>query len=288
LTVPLGAQALGFLVVIGDDRGLKVARVSVPVGMNPSPGAEGSKRAEGGGTEPKADAGDDLIGLVGRRVTLNGSGSTPRGGLSYRWIQVDGPEVEAPVEAGRFFSFVPKTAGRYRFGLVVAYENQISAADFVTVSVGMMPAPAFSPGFGAPGVAPPLFSPLPPPTDLESIVGTALASLDDVPALAGPLADSFTAAALRIDLYKTYAELYGELSRRLDLVVPQDPLRRGRWNAAFFEPLTRHVIDVMLPLGLDLRTNAGQVAPLSDLQKQELRSDFERLSKRLNTARRTR
>src|SRR5689334_8887454 len=38
-------------------------------------------------TLPRADAGDDLIGLVGRRVTLNGRSSTPAGRIGFRWIQ---------------------------------------------------------------------------------------------------------------------------------------------------------------------------------------------------------
>jgi len=285
LTIPTGADALSFLLVIADDRSLRVVPVTVLIAGTLSAATEGPKRALVDESEPKADAGDDLIGLVGRRITLNGSASAPHTNLSHRWFQVDGPEVELPLDAGRYFSFVPKVAGRYRFGLVVGHANRISAPAFVTVSVGMMPAPAFSPGLGVPGVAPPLFSSLPAATDLESIVGTALASLDDAPSLAGPLADSFSDTAHRIDLYNSYAELYGELSRRLDSVVPQDALRRGRWNSVFFEPLTRHIINGMLPLGLDLRTSVGQVAPLSDVQKQELRSQFQRLSKRLNSAR---
>ena len=285
VTIPPGAEELGFLLVVGDEHGLREASVTIPVLTPSGSAAEALARGDAGPGEPRANAGDDQIGLVGRRITLNASGSTPTQGLDYRWIQVGGPEVESVVEAAKFLSFIPKVGGRYRFGLVVAHENRISAPDYATVDVGLMVGTGPSPGSATPAVASPLLPLATGGGELDAIVGSALASLDDAPSLVGQLAEAFEATALRLDLYKTSAELFGELTRRMDTIVPKDPTRRARWNTAFFEPLTRLLIAQLLPLGLDLRTTPGYVAPLTDLQKQEVRGQFQHLVKKLSSAR---
>jgi hypothetical protein len=233
---------------------------------------------------PKADAGDDTIGLVGRRVTLNASESRPREGLNYRWIQVDGPQVVGLDEAGRFCSFLPAVSGIYRFALVVAHENRISPADFVVVSVGTPPGPTPLAVNAAPSVAPSMMPGMPIPaanSPLDAAVSQALATLDDAQMVAGPLAEVFQAASLRMDLYRTYGEIFSEMSRRLDAVVPTDPVRRSRWNTVLFEPLTAQTVAGLVPLGLDLRVPGSQDAPLTNAQKQELRTLFDRLARRL-------
>jgi hypothetical protein len=280
LTVPLGAESLGFLLVVSDEQGIKTANFVIPI----------VGRATEISTGPRADAGDDTIGLVGRRITLNGSESRPSEGLSYRWIQMDGPQLVGLDEAGRFCSFVPAAPGQYRFALVVAHENRISPADFVVVSVGTPPAPTAGPvpipltGMGGQAVAPAMMPSLPaqaPSTSLDAAVAQALATLDDASMVAGPLAEVFQAASLRMDLYRTYGEIFSEISRRLDAVVPADPIRRGRWNALLFEPLTAQTVASLVPLGLDLRVPGSQDAPLTNPQRQELRGLFERLARRL-------
>ena len=247
-------------------------------------------RAGAATAAPTADAGDDLIGLVGRKITLNGEGSSPADGLDYRWIQAEGPRVEGLAVAGPFSWFVPRAPGRYRFALVVARDNRISAPDFVEVIVGAMPPeapgrPAAAAGPGAPGVAAPMLSAsaVPPAaaSGVDAVVAAALGSLDDAPALAGPLAETFEASALRMDLYPTYGDLHSELSRRLDAIIPPDPIRRARWNGAFFEPLTAQFVAAMLPLGLDLRSPAGRAAPLTEPQKRELQAQFDRVARRI-------
>jgi hypothetical protein len=199
-------------------------------------------------------------------------------------------------ESGRFCSFVPTAPGQYRFALVVAHDNQISPADFVTVAVGSLPAstpaPAPSPlpllGSGNPTFAPPMMPTAPaspPPTPLDLAVAQALATLDDAPMVVGPLAEIFEAASLRMELYRTYGEIFSELSRRLEAVVPADPIRRGRWNTVLFEPMTAQTIATLLPLGLDLRAPGSQDTPLTPAQKRELRGLFDRLARRLGSAR---
>ena len=256
VTIPSGADELDFLVIVSDERGMREATVSIPVASSPPSAAE--ELASGGHGGIRADAGDDQVGLVGRRITLNGSASTPHEGLSYRWIQVDGPAMGSPTEDGKFLSFIPRAPGQYRFGLVVAAGGQISKPDYVNVDVGLplrsvastTPAPTAVASQAAPAQA-----------GLDALVASGLSALDDAPLVVGPLAEAFQATATRMDLYSNYAELYAELTRRLDGIVPKDPARCARWNVALFEPLTRHVVAQLLPLGLDLRTPQGHLRP---------------------------
>jgi hypothetical protein len=278
LTVPPGADALGFLLVVADDQGIRTSSVDVPIAPVANRAVTGASLGQGAQPATKADAGDDQIGLVGRRITLNGSGSQPRAGLTYRWIQFGGPEVKSPVEAGSYFSFVPGTAGVYRFALVVASQNRIAEPDYVTVTVGSPPGSGLSPGLTAASLAP-----ISSAGEIDTAVSAALLYLDDAAVLTGPLSSAFETSSSRMDLYQSYGEVYSELSRRLDAIMPQDPLRRARWNTALFEPLTQQLIARMLTLGLDLRSPAGQSARLSDPQKQELKSQFDRAAKILRS-----
>ncbi len=280
VTVPPGAEELHFLVVVGDDRGLREANVAIPVASSPSDTLEPPPGPEPGG--PQADAGDDQVGLVGRRITLNGCGSTPAGALNYRWIQVEGPSVESTIEDGKFFSFIPKSAGRYRFALLVATAGQISSPDDVRVDVGLPPT-----GTSA-ALLPASAGTLPPVDAIDTLLNATFAGLADAPSMAGPLAETFQATAARLDLYRTPEELFGELTRRLDSVMPRDPTSRARWNATFFEPLTRLMLSRLLALGLDLRTPQAYATPLTELQKQELRGQFQALAAKLESARQTR
>jgi hypothetical protein len=284
LTIPSGADELDFLLIVSDERGMREITVAIPVASPPPSAFE--EPVDTGPTRVKADAGDDQMGLVGRRITLNGFGSTPQDGLAYRWIQVDGPAVGLPTEDGKFLSFIPKAPGRYRFALVVAAREEISRPDFVNVDIGLPP--------GDVALGTPASATVPPrvaasaPVGLDVLVASALAALDDAPSVAGPLADAFQATATRMDLYNNYGELYAELSRRLDGIVPKDPARRATWNVALFEPLTRQIVAQLQPLGLDLRTPQGYLAPLTEPQKHEVRGQFRAIATRLIQARQTR
>lgn len=280
VTIPPGADELHFLLVVGDEHGLREANVSIPVASSPSDRSEPPANPSPG--IPEADAGDDQVGLVGRRITLNGCGSTPSDGLHYRWIQVEGPPVDSTIEDGKFLSFIPKMAGRYRFALLVASSGQISAPDDVRVDVGLPPTSTSS------ALLPASAGTLPPTDAIDTLLNSTFSTLVDAPSMAGPLSETFQATALRLDLYRTPEDLFNELTRRLDSVMPKDPANRARWNSTFFEPLTRLMLARLLALGLDLRTPQGYATPMTDLQKQELRGQFQALSARLESARQTR
>ena len=232
VTAPRGADELGFLLVVGDERGLREATISIPIVTSPGAVPLTTGRDESSRAELMADAGDDQIGLVGRRITLNASGSSPSTGLGYRWIQVAGPATESTVESGKFLSFTPKVEGRYRFALVVAHDSRISAVDYVTVDVGILP--------GTTATNPIVSGAMVPGSDgarLDAIVSAAMALVDEAPTLAGALADAFEGSAFRLELYGTYSELYAEPLPPAGRNHPQGPrlshpLERGLLRAA--------------------------------------------------------
>ncbi len=71
--------------------------------------------------------------------------SLPGDGNNARWLQISGSLVTAPQQQGPFFSFIPTSAGLYRFLLMVADQGELSEPDEVTVLVGSPP-----PGAGRP------------------------------------------------------------------------------------------------------------------------------------------
>ena len=257
-TVPADAKSLGFLLAIRDSNGERTARVVVPIRQ-----PEG--RAEGKSATLRAEGGDDQIGLVGRRITLNGTRGSPRAGAAYRWFAIAGPRVEQSSQDGGYYSFTPTGPGIYRFGLVVASagagELSISDVDEVVVTVG-----EYSPTLGARGGA-----------------GIPAAAIDQM--LQGPggvagratleqAAGVFDAISARASLYSNFAELSSELARRLDAIVPADPSWRQFWSQAVFAPLTQHVVTEMLAAGLDLRGPQGQQQGLGSSQQERLQQLF--------------
>jgi hypothetical protein len=91
-----------------------------------------------------------------------------------------------------------------------------------------------------------------------------------------------------MDLYDSYAEAYGEMSRRLEEHLPDDPARRALWVDRLFTPLSGRILDVMRSEGLDLRLPDGQVAPLTTPQKAALAEQFRWISEGLRSASRAR
>ena len=225
-------------------QGLPVAERRVANDPNPVPA-------------PKADAGDDNVGLVGRQVTLNGLKSEPRGLVGYRWLQVGGPEVRLKVEDGYIFSFVPETTGLYRFALVVAMDRSISEPDFVEVTIGGTPAPAAA-------------TPPPPQVSPEEQANASLRGIRGGPAAAVPLAEAFEGVADRIDLYETAGEAFVELAKRLEGVLPAEPRRRSTWDERLFKPLTGRIIAELRATGVDLARADGQAAPLVEASRERL------------------
>jgi hypothetical protein len=214
-------------------------------------------------TTLKADAGDDQLAVVGRQVTLNGVRSTPRGKVGFRWIQVGGPKVLLKIEDRYIYTFVPHVAGTYRFVLVVAQGSEISEPSPVSVTaVATPPAAANATSTGPePGAE---------PEPLEAWMGQALATIDGGPLAAGRLAEAFDEVAGRVSLYRSYADAFSEMSRRLDAIVPEDPARRASWLDRLFVPLSGRLVAAMLERGLDLRKPEGQGAPWTDGQRDRL------------------
>jgi hypothetical protein len=260
LTIPPGAQQIGFLVALKDANGQRTARVTIPI--QPSANVDPSA--------PRADAGDDQIGLVGRRITLNGSRSTPRGEVALRWFALAGPKVENAIQESSYFSFTPTVPGVYRFGLVAASTNasgEIGIADLdeVLVTVGET-ASAF--GGGAAGAISGGFS----TTALDQMLQgpgsiSARATLDQA-------AGVFEAIAARASLYTSFADLSSEMMRRLDAIIPADQQWRQFWSQGVFAPLTQHIVSEMLSVSLDLRVPQAQYQGLSALQQDKLQKLF--------------
>lgn len=257
-TVPTGAQSLSFLLSIHDHQGARQAQVVIPV-EPPAP------RPTTDPAIPRAEAGDDQVALVGHRLTLNGTQSTPRGRVAFRWFPIAGPKVDDAVREGGYYSFTPTSAGTYRFGLVVAASvaNQVAISDVdeIVVTVGEFPA----------GLAEGLLAPIPVAAIDQMLQGPG------APAGRGTLEQSaaiFEAIAGRCALYTNFAELTSELMRRIDSVIPTDPNWRQFWAQAVFAPLTQHLASEMLATGIDLRGGQGQHQKLKPHQRERLAQLF--------------
>jgi hypothetical protein len=260
--LPEAAVEIAFLLVVGNATGVDTAPLALaPVGASAAPEATPETPAV------RADAGDDQVGLVGHQITLNGGRSEPRGRLAYRWLQVAGPSASSATQDRQFLTFVPASAGTYRFVLLVAADGQISEPDVVDVMVGAPGASAGSPG--APNRGPDL-APIPSGASVEDLAKSALASLEDGPALAGALADGFEAIAARAELYSTYADVLRETTLHLGAIVPDEPGRRAVWVERLFNPLTTRLVERMRLEGLDPLRPDAQAVPLGAGQKAAL------------------
>jgi len=291
VTIPGGAPRLGFLLVAtGHDR-VRIVRVAIPI-QTPEPGVFAD--AGGGqsaalvpqeGSEVRADAGDDQLGVIGHRVTLNGSGSRPVQGLACRWVQLSGPPIVAAQQERAYYSFVPSALGLYRFALVVAAGGVISAPDEVTVLVGDASSgsgptavPSLDPRPSGPATLATTPAPAPLPT-AEQVLGMALPRLSDGRQVAAQVADVFESVAGRVDLYTSFAELQDEVRRRLDVVIPAEPLQRQAWVQTVFQPLTLTTASQLAASGVDLQSPASLGQALTPEQRQGLRSHFVMLAR---------
>ncbi len=253
--IPGGATRLGFVLVAARPELTIVNKVNIPIQstageLGPAPTEWGPRRTG----KIQADAGDDQVGLVGHRVTLNGSRSRPADGKTARWLQIGGPPIVGPQQQGAFFSFVPGSPGLYRFMLVVAGGDEAPETDDVSVLVGSPPSGA---GIAAPSATPvavaaPISTPQPAQTPEQALSAT-LSRLSNGRALAGQVADALEAVSERASLYTSFAELQQELARRLEVVIPLEPVQRAAWNQGIFAPLTTYTVSQLLAAGLDVR-----------------------------------
>jgi hypothetical protein len=261
LVVPEGAQTLGFVLTVANAIGIDSAPVAISIGD------AGAADGEPSGADLRADAGDDQIALVGRQVTLNGGRSEPRGQVGYRWVQVGGPKVRMKIEEGPIFTFIPAVPGVYRFALLVASGRAISGPDTVAVTAAAATAASapIEPRFEGPESA-------------HDLARRALASVKGGVEAAEVLAGTFEAIADRADLYQSYAELFSEISRRLETIVPAEPAWRALWMDKVFAPLTARLVERMLAEGLDLRRPEAQAAELSPSQKAQIAEQFREIA----------
>ena len=289
VTVPPGAEQLGFVLVAARAEQVRVLRVIVPVrggklsavtgeaiGPKVYPGAPTAKTV-------KADAGDDQVGLVGHRVTLNGARSVPSDGKTARWMQVAGPLARSPKQQGVYFSFVPSTAGVYRFALVVSGDGEISEPDEATVLVGTPPEAANSPTAMTPSAANSLAlnpaAPLPPVPSAESYATANAARIPDGPRVAAEIADVMEAVAARSSLYSSFASLQNEMARRLDVVIPNDPATRDAWTRTVLMPLSSYTGSELATVGLDIRNLQAGASGMTPAQQEKVRGHFSKLAK---------
>ncbi len=267
-SVPKEAARIAFEVTKGGPGVPRTSRATVPIGTAP---------ARDGKTPmlPQADAGDDQIALVGRRITLNGSCRTPADAVAYRWFQVDGPKVEQSSQDRSYYSFTPSTPGVYVFGLVVATCDPvtgptISEPDDVVVTVAQMPpSNVVSPAGPVPAAIP--------PSTLDQAVRTARSYGDRD--LLDKVAGTFESIAERATLYSSFAELSSEVMRRLDEAIPKDSNSRLLWGQGVFAPLTQYTASEMRLAGLELGSPQGLYQELNATQKEKLRVLFDRYSR---------
>lgn len=262
---PSSGGTLAFLLAVASADAVDTAVVTLRV-EGPSTGAS-----------LHADAGDDQVAVVGRQVTLNGIRSEPRDRIGFRWVQVAGPRVDLKIEQGTVLTFIPAVPGTYRFALVVASESEISQPDEVEVIAGVLGSP---PAGAVPVPVPeaPSTPPAAPIPTLGQFTRQALGAIPGGRQAAPALASSFDEIASRVDLYESYDELFSELARRLDEVVPNEPARRQPWLDRLFVPLTAHLVETMRPVGLDLGTPSGRNASMTDAQRDRLAEQFRELA----------
>jgi hypothetical protein len=289
VVIPPGTQRLGFLFVASSRDVVRIFRVTLPVQQGPSTSLAGSDPARAGAFAPargsgktRANAGDDQVGLVGHRVTLNGSRSLPADGKAARWVQVSGPAVFAPEQQGLYYSFIPAAPGVYRFVLLVSADGEISEPDEVSVVVGSPPTGPMLGAAASPYGPPSQAAPVSPPSWLsapDQVLATILPNLPGSPRVAGDVADVLEAICQRWSLYSTFGELQSELSRRLDVVVPTDPGQRSSWIQNVFLPLTAATANELLATGVDIRYPQGVQQPLTPAQQERIRDHLQRLAR---------
>ena len=118
----------------------------------------------------------------------------------------------------------------------------------------------------------------------EQVLGMALPRLVEGRQVAAQVADVFESVAGRAELYTSFAELQDELRRRLDVVVPAEPLQRQAWAQTVFQPLTQVTAGQLAASGVELQSPQSQSQPLTPEQWQGVRSHFLMLARAFRSA----
>ena len=287
-TVPIDAKRLAFLATVADGRGSRDARVTVPISTPPPPPPRRRCRrpADRGRCPPRrrsrpvrasgaavADAGDDQIGLVGRRITLNGlaepaaePGRVPldaplragdlraaaggavflvrahgAGGLSVRAAgraREQGVDAERRGGRGRPAAAARRRARRRRRGVAAA--GAVGAAAVATIPGG----------------------------ERDGVAGRRRLRGDRGP---GRAVHVVLAAPERADA----AARRGRAAR---------PATRSLWSSQVFVPLSQITASELMAAGIDLRVPSASDRPLEAAQKETDRSVLPEPRRRLPAA----
>ena len=98
------------------------------------------------------------------------------------------------------------------------------------------------------------------------------------------LGAAFEGVAERMALYTSYDEVFSEISRRIDSVLPDAGESRTDLIQTVFEPLSAQILRSLRAEGLDLaRTNAAK-KPLSAGQKARLASTYQAIARGFKAA----
>jgi hypothetical protein len=250
--VPGNATELEFALVVSGKEGVDRTTLKVPLLLHARPVIPSGL---------VADAGDDQIAIVGHQVTLNGIRSTPRENAAYRWIQIDGPKIRARVEEAWICTFVPEEPGVYKFLLVVGTGGAISEPSVVRVLVGGSLPAELVPESSR-------------PDPIEGLAREGLAAVGGNPQLGVRLGGAFDSVAQRMALYTSYNDVFSEISRRLEVLIPTDPDECVRWDKHMIDPLADRIVRVMQSEGLNLHRSEAESRPLTENQKNRLSALF--------------
>jgi hypothetical protein len=271
VTIPDSASLLEFLLVVTNEAGVDRVRLKIPVEGRSSQATESGLRA---------DAGDDQIGIVGRQITLNGGRSEPRNRVGFRWVQTGGPAVRLKLQEAHIFSFVPDQPGTYRFALLVACGGAISEPDEVdVVTQAAGPTSGQAPEAAALPVRVPTSITSRSPDPLAQFVRSAVIGLEGGPSVAAGLAEAFEAVAERSSLYTSYNDVFSELSRRTDSLVPEESARRSAWIDRLFSPATSRLVEELRKEGLDLSVVSAREMPLTSAQRRRMADVFRSIAR---------
>ena len=97
--------------------------------------------------------------------------------------------------------------------------------------------------------------------------------------MAAEVADVMESVAQRSSLYSTFASLQNEMSRRLDVVIPNDSFTREAWTRTVLIPLSAYTGTELAAVGLDVRPSQGNAPAMTPVQRECVRGHFSKLAR---------